>query len=67
MNDFIVQQGYYDIPEAAMHELINLWHLSRVVTNDRYQRRLWTCREFNKQFPEHARVSYKNLDRQLAQ
>lgn len=69
---------YRDIEEYTMHlrfierahypELVNLWHLSRVPTSGivegrRYQRLLWTSKEFVKKFPQYTDTEvYKDLD-----
>jgi len=51
------------IPDHLMTELANLWHLSRVHSNSRYERLLWTSKEFHKIHPELSETAiYKDLD-----
>ena len=52
-------------------ELANLWHLSRVPASGtnwgRYERMLWTAKEFNKKYPEISEgAAYKDLDGMLS-
>lgn len=43
-------------------ELYNLWHLSRVLCNTRYDRLLWVKKEFTKIYPEYTEMQvYKDL------
>ncbi len=54
------------VPEDLLPELSNLWHLSRVPVNTRYERLLWTSREFSKAHPELTSTAvYKDLDAML--
>lgn len=51
------------VPEDLLGELSNLWHLSRVPCNTRYERLLWASREFSKAHPEvSSTAAYKDLD-----
>ena len=49
-------------------ELMNLWHLSKVPTSGltegrKYQRLLWTSKEFVKKFPQYTETGvYKDLE-----
>jgi hypothetical protein len=55
------------VPERLLGELSELWHLSRVPFNSRYERMLWASREFSKHHPEiSATAAYKDLDCMLA-
>lgn len=54
------------VPEHLLGELSNLWHLSRVPKNTRYERMLWASSEFSKAHPEvSATGAYKDLDAML--
>ena len=54
------------VPEHMLAELSNLWHLSKVPHNKRYDRLLWTSREFSKAHPELTSTAvYKDLDAML--
>ena len=54
------------VPAHMLGELSNLWHLSRVPCDTRYDRLLWTSREFNKAHPELTSLAvYKDLDAML--
>ena len=54
------------VPEHMLAELSNLWHLSRVPYNKRYDRLLWTSSEFAKAHPELTSTAvYKDLDAML--
>ena len=54
--------------EELAVELSNLWHISNVPTsgvsgNRRYNRLLWTAKEFHKKHPEFSETAiYKDLD-----
>ena len=55
------------VPERLLPELSNLWHLSRVPKNARYERMLWTAGEFSKAHPELSSTAvYKDLDAMLS-
>lgn len=54
------------VPRHLMAELSNLWHLSRVPHQGRYERMLWTSREFHKEHPELSETGiYKDLSASL--
>lgn len=51
------------VPRNLVVELMNLWHLSKVHSYKRYDRLLWTSREFSKAHPELTSTAiYKDLD-----
>lgn len=53
--------------KAQIAELINLWHLSKVVHSKKYDRMIYTSREYAKAHPEVSDTwAYKALERQLA-
>jgi hypothetical protein len=53
--------------EKELQKLIEIWHISRVHSNSRYERMLYTSKWFAKEFPEHSSTwAYKTLERQLA-
>jgi len=55
------------VPEHMLAELSNLWHLSHVPKDSRYERMLWTADEFHKLHPELTSTAvYKDLDAMLS-
>ena len=51
------------IKQDLLTELANLWHLSRVPCNSRYDRLIWTSGQFSKAHPEYTSTqAYKELD-----
>lgn len=61
------------VPKRLLVELSNLWHLSRTACAgkdySRYNRMLWTSREFVKAHPElnlSSTGAYKDLDAMLS-
>ena len=51
------------VSEHLLAELSNLWHLSRVPCHSRYDRMIWTSKEFSKAHPEvSSGGAYKDLD-----
>jgi hypothetical protein len=55
------------VPERLLGDLSNLWHLSRVPKNTRYERMCWVADEFHKAHPEiSTNAAYKDLDGMLS-
>lgn len=55
------------VPESLLAELSNLWHISRVHSNSRYERMLYTSKWFVKDHPELTSTAvYKDLDTMLS-
>ncbi len=52
------------IKDSQVTELAKLWHLSRVHSNNRYERMLWTSKEFAKMEGVTCSATgvYKDLD-----
>lgn len=49
------------IPESKLPELANLWHLSKVHSNSRYERMLYTAKHFAAANNLFSTAVYKDL------
>lgn len=55
-----------DLNKDEMAELMNLWHLSKMESYKRYERLLWTSKNFAKEHPEFSSTwVYKILTRNV--
>lgn len=54
------------LDKDQMAELMNLWHLSKMESYKRYERLLWTSKQFAKEHPEFSSTNvYKILTREV--
>lgn len=45
-------------------EMINIWHLSRIISLSRHERMVYTQKHTHEKFPQYSKMCiYKNLDR----
>ena len=47
-----LQQSRKELTRGEITELINLYHLAKVVEDTRYKRLLWAAKEFHKKHPD---------------